>query len=150
MLKSKYFFTLLLFLYCTLYFHTRSYGQINLDYGDFGVFFKPEKNIDTLTFVLTKYYPGFQLKLYLKDFGGSCYIELYNKRHQLKETGYFVNGPDTLEKYSFSKQLGPPFDKKYYGVRLVKYLSPLKKGTWTYYDEKGNLINKSDYDYNFY
>ncbi len=147
---DKLFIAILLLIIVQLTGFSKAYGQISLDYGEFGIFFKPEKGLDTLEFTLTKFNTGFTLKLYLKDFGGASYIELYNKKHQLKETGYFVNGPDTLVKYSYSKQLGPPFDKKYYGVRLIKYLSPLKRGLWTYYDDKGNLINKSEYDYNFY
>jgi hypothetical protein len=64
-------------------------------------------------------------------------------------TGFFVNGPDTLVKYSYSKHLGAPVDKKYYGVILIKYLSPLKKGVWTFYNDHGRIIERNEYDYKF-
>ncbi len=88
--------------------------------------------------------------MFLKDFSGACNIELYNKKHQLKITGQYVNGPDALLKYSFSKQLGPPLDKKYYGIQLMKYLRPLRKEMWTSYDDRGKITDKHEYDYNFF
>jgi hypothetical protein len=64
-------------------------------------------------------------------------------------TGTYVNGPDTLVKYNFAKQLGPPFDKKYYSVQTMRYLTPLKKGLWKYYGAKGNIVDSFRYDYRF-
>ena len=65
-------------------------------------------------------------------------------------TGNYINGPDTLLKYRYSKQLGPPFDKKYYGITKIKYFSPLKKGEWIYYSEQGKVISREEYDFHFY
>lgn len=124
-------------------------GQISLSYEEFGIFFYPKKCKDTLEFTLTKHYPGNTLKLFLNDCGGECFIELRNKKKQLIMTGYYVNGPDTLQKYSFAKRVGPPFDKKYYSVLKIKYLSPLRSGTWTFYDNKGNQTDKFEYEYKF-
>lgn len=149
MQKVNNFLPLLLLIVCQLFFQNRTYGQISLDYGEFGVFFKPEKCVDTVQFTLTKYYPGYILKIFLKDCGGACSIKLYNKKKRLKMTGNYVNGPDTLTKYKYSKQLGPPFDKKYYGIQKIKYVSPLQKGLWTYYDEKGKIVDSFQYEYNF-
>ena len=142
-------FLALLLMFCQLFFHSKCYSQISLDYGDFGVLFKPEKRVDTFHFTLEKYYPGFTLKIFLEDYGGACSIELYDKKNQLKMTGTYVNGPDTLVKYNFAKQLGPPFDKKYYSVQTMRYLTPLKKGLWKYYGAKGNIVDSFRYDYRF-
>jgi|ERR1700722_6497400 len=126
-----------------------AFGQISLYYEEFGVFFYPKRQVDTLNFEVSQNYPGCTLKIFLKDFGGESYIELYDRKHHLKMTGSFVNGPDTLIRYRYSKQLGPPFDKKYTGILKVKYLSPLKKGIWTFYDNGGKVIAKDDYDFHF-
>jgi hypothetical protein len=57
-----------------LLFHSKGYGQIGLSYDDFGVYFKPQRKVDTLEFKLTQNYPGFTLRLFLKDFGGSLFL----------------------------------------------------------------------------
>jgi hypothetical protein len=75
-------FLALLLMFCQLFFHSKCYSQISLDYGDFGVLFKPEKRVDTFHFTLEKYYPGFTLKIFLEDYGGACSIELYDKKNQ--------------------------------------------------------------------
>ena len=129
---------------------SNAFGQISLYYEEFGVFFYPQKKVDTLEFSITQNYPGCTLKLFLKDYGGECYVELYNKKHKLKMTGYFVNGPDTLTKYRYAIQVGPPLDKKYQTVSLVKYLAPLRKGVWTVYDDHGKVTSKHEYDFRFY
>lgn len=127
-----------------------AYGQISLYYEDFGVFFYPQKQIDTLSFDVTQNYPGCTLKLFLKDYGGECYFELYSQKHRLRMTGYFVNGPDTLVRYRYAKDLGFPHNKSHHSITKVKYLAPLKKGMFTFYDDHGKVKAKYEYDYSFY
>lgn len=145
--KSKIIIVLLSFY---LINNGKAYCQISLAYQEFDIFFEPKKCNDTLQFTLTRYYPGHKLKLFLKDCGGEAYIELFNKKNKLVMTGHYVNGPDTLLKYSFAKQVGYPFDKKYYGVWTIKYLNPLQKGTWTYFDGNGKITEKYEYEYTFH
>lgn len=146
---SKLFITGLLLVSSHFIFGCKAYSQIRLEYGEFDISFVPKNCNDTLHFDITKNYPAHKLIIYLKDCGGECYFELFNKSKKLVITGYYKNGPDTLTKYRFGKQLGPPFDKKYYEVRLIKYLYPLKKGAWTFYDGKGKVIDKFEYEYKF-
>ena len=136
-------------IFSQFFLQSNVYGQISLDYGEFGVFFRPNKCVDTMQFNLIKHYPGYTLKIFLQDCGGASVIKLYNKKNQLIITGTYVNGPDTLMKYKYSKHVGPPTDKKYYSVQIIKYLSPLQQGLWTYYNEKGKIVDSFRYEYNF-
>jgi hypothetical protein len=140
--------TILLFA-CFIISASNLYSQkyFSLHFDDFGVDYKPTKIPDTAIFNTLKAYPRSLLKIYMKEEGGKSYFELYDYKKSLILTGYYSNSPDTLCKYKFSKSLGLAEGKKHYRVALIKYLQPLPSGLWSYFNGKGKLIRKIEYQF---
>jgi hypothetical protein len=127
-------------LLCWVIFSTnKSFSQdhLSLFYEEFNVFFSPSKCYDTINFNLKGKYLGYKLRLYLKDFNGKAYFQLFDKKNELRIAGNFDNAIDTLKKYKFGKYLGESKDIVKYDVLAVKFLYPLKAGEWIYYEGDG-------------
>lgn len=146
MLLPKLITRLLLIGLCFI-FYSKTHSQISLTYEEFGVSFSPKKCIDTLNFSLTKQYPGYKLKIFLKDCKGECDFEVYDKKSKLRITGSYVNAIDTLSKYKGAVIRGLPRNIRKSRIRLIKYMVPFEKGTWTYYDENGKITDRFDIDF---
>lgn len=122
-------------------------AQLRIEYGEFEVGFRPVNCSDTFKMTLTKKYAGDILVIFLRDCRGKAFFELYSKKRTLKMTGSFESAEDTLTKYSLSKTLGLPSDKRHTLVTVIKYMYPLPSGIWTLYDEKGRKTKEFEYSF---
>lgn len=124
-------------------------SQITLTYDEFGIKAYPKKCIDTLVFKYVKSYPNCTLKLFLHDCSGAASFEVRSKSGLIKVKGQFDAGVDTLRKYIFGTVIGVTDGKTHISVVVIKHLYPLRSGTWLYYDSKGKVIRKEEYEYSF-
>jgi hypothetical protein len=109
----------------------------SLSYEEFGIFFSPKKCVDTIDFTLSSRYPGYKLKLYLKDCKGEAYFELFDKKNGLRMSGNYDNAIDTLKKYRLGRHLAQPDGIEKYSITAIKYLYPLKSREWIYHEGTG-------------
>jgi hypothetical protein len=125
-------------------------SQITLTYDEFAINTYPKKCIDTLVFNYVKSYPNCTLKLFLQNCSGAAFFEVRGKNGMIKVKGRFDSGRDTLKKYLFAQDIGITDGKSHTVVSVIKYIYPLKSGVWRYYDSKGKIKRKEEYEYTFY
>lgn len=124
-------------------------AQITLINENYGLQLYPKNCRDTIEINYIKNYPGYRMRLFIKEYNGKASFKLLDKKGRLKIEGQFSGGKDTLSKYSFAKVLGYTNDKNVTGVRLLKYIYLLQSGTWFYYDDNEKVIRIEEYEFNF-
>lgn len=153
LLKSSMIFkSFQLFIFVVFCFANKASSQqykFSLNYEEFGVFFSPQKCIDTINFNLKGKYQGYTLRLYLKDCKGEASFELFDNKNDLQMSGNYDNAMDTLKKYKFGRYLGESEGTEKYSISLIKYLYPLKAREWIYYEGKGKQRKKRVVNYTY-
>lgn len=83
----------------------------------------------------TFYLDSFELKLSIKDCRGELSFVLVDKQAHKKIIGQYVNGLDTLKKYSIGKSAITGEKSRY----VLKYFQPIPSGKWFYFTNDGKV-----------
>lgn len=111
--------------------------QIEIYFSEFKTYLRPQKCDDTLRYFTSD---SSLILVKLDNCEGASSFVVFNKKKEIKFSGYYAKSLDTLKQY-----VGV-YDYKgdVLRIEVLKYFEPLKDGNWFYY-ENGKLIRREKY-----